>query len=353
MWSHKELKSLFMHNLKCGGCEVREILSSYGFKLIDAEIHNNYSNFIFDDDKIEFDTDHHTIKKFGKYRFYYSHQLNIQDKLDTYFLFTFVRNPYDKIYSSYNYLNRCMIEDNGKILNTPDKLEYYENFNIFIKNYKNVCKRSYSHSFITQFDTLLNYSNTINFSYIGRQETLDSDLIKIVKYLNLNISNKHSKKLYKNNRNNVSYQSKSIIDVCDEETFLFINHYFADDFEIFGYKKYDSYNDFKLNFMNDKNNYTNIHNKTCDEFCKNIIKLNYYNTILYKLNESYNKIMDIDDINIITIENSTLIKKITNDIKMIESIILDKDADIKTCKFCNYTTYNFLSHYAHSLTCKC
>jgi hypothetical protein len=351
MWIHEDSKSLFMHNLKCGGCELKEILITYGFEYVYLELHHNYNDFIFDDDKIDVDTDPHTIKKFGKYRFFYSHQVDIKDKLDTYFLFTFVRNPYEKLYSSYNYLKRCITENNGNILNTPDKMDYYENFNIFVKNYKNVCKRSYCHSFITQYDTLLNYSNKINFSYIGRQETLDTDIIKILKYLNFNINNEHSKKLYKKYRNNVSSQLDTIIDICDEETFLFINNHFENDFKTFGYKKYESYNEFKLNFMNDKNNYMNIHNKTCDAFCKNIIKLKYYNTILYELNESYNKIMNIDDINIITIENSTLIKKITNDIKMIESIILDKDT--KICNLCNYKTYNFLSHYAHSLTCKC
>lgn len=352
MWIHEETKSLFMHNLKCGGCEVREILSSYGFKFInkDEKKHHKYSEFVFDDDKIEFDTDPHTIKKFGKYRFYYSHQNNIQDKLDKYFLFTFVRNPYEKLYSSYNYLKRCIQEGNGKIINTPDKTYYYENFNIFVKNYKNVCKRSYCHSFITQYDTLLNYSNKINFSYIGRQETLDTDVIKILKHLDFNINIEHSKKLYTNDRNNVSSQFDSIINICDEETFLFINSHFIDDFKTFGYKKYESYNDFKLNFMNDRNNYINIHNKSCDEFCKNIIKLKYYNANLYKLNSLYNDFY-IDDINIITMENVTLLKKITHDIKMIESTFFDKD--VKVCNICNYKTHNFLSHYAHSLTCKC
>jgi len=351
MWLHEDAQSAFMHNLKCGGCELREILITYGFKYVNPELHHQYKDFIFDDDKIEFDTDPHTIKNLGKYRFYYSHQVNIQEKLDTYFLFTFVRNPYDKLYSSYNYLKECMIEDNGKLLNTPDNMDYYENFNTFVKNYKNVCKRSYCHSFITQYNTLLNYSNKINFAYIGRQETLDIDIdvIKILKLLNFNINVDHSKKLYTNDRKNVSSQNNSIVDVCDEETFLFINNHFKDDFETFGYKKYESYNDFILNFVNDKTNYMNVYNKSCDEFYKNIIKLKYHNYVLSELILSYNK-FNIDDINIITIETLTIINKIMNDIKIIESKILSKDE--KICKRCNFKSYNFLSYHSHSLTCK-
>ena len=37
---------------------------------------------------------------------------------------------------------------------------------------------------------------------------------------------------------------------CNKETFLFINEFFKKDFEVFGYKKFDTYQEFKI-YYND------------------------------------------------------------------------------------------------------
>lgn len=348
MWMNDDVQGMFMHNLKCGGCYLKQTLSTYNFKMIDMrDIHENYKDFIFDEDKIEFDTDINTTKLLGKYRFCYSYQKNIQNKIDNYFLFTFVRNPYDKLYSSYNYLKRLIEEGNGNIVNTPDKKEYYENFNIFIKNYKNVCKKSYSHSFVTQYNTLLNYSNQIKFSYIGRQETLDEDLLNILHIMNININIEHSGKIYKNVKINFSETSKTIIDDCDYDSFLFINEYFKHDFEMFGYKKYETYEEFKLNFVNDKNNFINLYKKDIKLFYKEIIKLKYCNHRINYLNSKYKIYSDID---MMRYKTYAIIEKNNKEFKNIESLILNKK--IKICPTCNYKTYNFLSHHLHSNSCK-
>jgi hypothetical protein len=84
-----------------------------------------------------------------------------------------------------------------------------------------------------------------------------------------------------------------MIDVCNEETFLFINNYFTDDFEKFGYKKYDSYDDFKSNFMNDKNNYMNLYNKSYDELYKNITKLKKLTKIYFYIFSIFKKLIFI------------------------------------------------------------
>jgi hypothetical protein len=349
MWMNDDVESIFMHNLKCGGCYLRKILSTYNFEIIDMkDIHENYKDFILDEDKIEFDTDIHTTKLLGKYRFCYSHQINIQNKLDNYFLFTFVRNPYDKLYSSYNYLKRLIEKGNGNVLNTPDDKQFYKNFNIFIENHKNVCKRSYAHSFVTQYNTLLNYSNQIKFSYIGRQEALDTDLLNILHILNIDNNTYHSEQIYNNIKCNLSRTSKTIIDDCDYDSFLFINEYFKDDFEMFGYKKYETYEEFKLNFTNDKNNFVKLQNKEIGSLYKESIKLKFYNYIIDNLNSQY-KISN-PDIDIIKYENCEILKKNSREFKNIEDLILKKN--IQICHVCNYKTYNFLSHHVHSNTCK-
>ena len=131
-----EKKALFLHNVKCGGCYVRGILINYyNFESFANNLHHKYEDFFEDKSKINYgeDLDCHTIRSKGKYRYYETHQHVDKKILDEYKIFTFVRNPYERIYSAYCYLKRLLLNSvEGKIRKSKDNFEYYTDFKTFI-----------------------------------------------------------------------------------------------------------------------------------------------------------------------------------------------------------------------------
>jgi mannosyltransferase OCH1-like enzyme len=254
-----DLRAIFFHNVKCGGNSVKDILKKNDFIETCIEDHENYINFVDDETYIKDIKDKHTIRKMGKYRYFYSHQYANKLYMENFFKFIFVRNPYTKIVSAYLYLKRRMKKDNNTIRGMPDNIDYFEDFNIFIKNYKNVNNISYFHAFICQYENIIDFSNNINFQYIGRLENITNDLDAIFKILNIENTFNNEKKM------NESTYEKNIEDYYNEDSFHFVNTFFEKDFEIFGYIKYNTFEEFKNGFMrNMKNaeyNISNINNK--------------------------------------------------------------------------------------------
>ena len=245
-------KAIYIHIPKCGGCYIRDVLKNkYGFHEITINKHCNYDEFIDNTKNILLENEKneyykHSINKMGKYRFFYSHQDINKDIFDNYFKFTFVRNPYTKIISAYLYLKRVLYEskDENVIKTFPENKDYFVNFKTFIQNYDKINIVSYCHAFITQYEQLVDFSNNICFNYIGKQENLDTDLLNILTILNItNIS--HEDYLHFNIRHNVSNNEfNDIYEYYDETIFLFINKHFEKDFEVFNYKKFDTFEEF-------------------------------------------------------------------------------------------------------------
>jgi hypothetical protein len=102
-----ELKATFIHIPKCGGVMTRTMLRKYYTfyypKQID-ESHFDYSLFVDNLNQLPHNYSVHTIRKFGKYRYLYSHQCFDKKWFDDHIIFTFVRNPYVRLYSAYAYL---------------------------------------------------------------------------------------------------------------------------------------------------------------------------------------------------------------------------------------------------------
>ncbi len=327
-----KIKALFLHIPKCGGCYIRDILTmEYDFKELTSLKHEEYDSFFENknDIKLNEDTDKHTIRKMGKYRYMITHQEVDKEIFDTYFTFTFVRNPYTRIYSAYLYLKRLLTEtkEGNKTRNSFENKEYFTDFNTFIKNYKNVNNISYFHAFITQYDQLCDFSNNIKINYIGKQENLDIDFLKILHILGVN-EIKHSKELYYNIRNNSSEidDTNSIKELYNEESFDFVNRYFEKDFKIFHYDKYETFAEFKEFFkLNNDNKNSTI------QMYKNIISIDYGNDELAKQLEKYKKILDyLLEENINSSKNfkyrrelidiRDLIEKLKNDTEMIYNL---------------------------------
>ena len=127
---------------------------------------------------------------------------------------------------------------------------FYIDFRTFVRNRKNINGIAYFHAFMSQVDQLIDFEGKINFDFIGHQENLESELIDILTILNVDVQ--HTKHLYNNIKNNKThYTHESLTSFYDEDTFNFVNEHFAKDFETFNYKKYESYHDFKKDWVKD------------------------------------------------------------------------------------------------------
>ena len=380
---NNKLKAIYLHNVKCGGCYMRNILETYyGFAEPHMSLHNKYAEFFENpnDIRLNEDTDKHTIRKMGKYRYFYSHQDLNKELFDTYFIFIFVRNPYDKIYSAYLYLVLRLQESNyTKIRGTTENPDYFVDFNTFIKNYKNVNNISYYHAFIKQYEHLLDYSNNIKIQYIGSVENLDNEFINILNILNIK-EILHNKNLFYNKRKNVSNTSnKNITDEFNEETFHFVNEYFEKDFEVFGYKKYDSWEEFKNMHNNtNNNNNSNLPSNQLNQSYKDT-SINIYNNLIQenlflKYENIINNLLDgitsytnyntknelktmNTEIQHLYKEKDELILKNKNTNKNIIDNLFELNKNTHTqikCIQCGFIAFNNLAYKAHDYFCnKC
>lgn len=375
------LKAVFLHNVKCGGSYVREIL----------ETHYNFEGFAIEKQTI--DLNNIDSAKIGKYRYFYLNEPRAKEIFEKYFLFTFVRDPYEKIFSAYKYLK-------SRIIDWGEKEEYFLDLNIFIENYKNVNNASYFHSFITQYEQLMDISGTVKIQYIGRKEKLDEELINILTILDIDEIT-HCGELFDNLRPNKQLiKGYNIAYEFDEKSFKFVNEYFSKDFELFGYEKYNTLKEFRHKYgekvsligekITDIKDIQNIKNKKINDMIK-------YSNNEKVISDSYKKILKLkfglfEEKNILErfenifkiiydevtsnekdyyLKNNMVNLKLEID-KMFEDkkYIFDKtrieltdlDVDIfsllkkqnnvkYTCNLCNFISHNELSHKVHNKTC--
>jgi hypothetical protein len=132
------------------------------------------------------------------------------DKYDgnKYFSFTFVRNPYDRVYSLYKFLTRI------KRINCT--------FEIFILKMDREPSQY----------RLLNYKGNIPLSFIGKFENIENDFNFIANKININESYKDLPKLLKATPNKITYK-----DVYTDKLKSIIDEKHHDDFINFNYKK--------------------------------------------------------------------------------------------------------------------
>jgi len=138
--------------------------------------------------------------------------------LDNYFKFCIIRNPYNKLYSAWNFIK---------------KRHGYSNVNDFIK-YKLNEEFIYGKEIIPgdarvhyrpQFTFVYDNKNNKFADFIIRYENLNEDISKMNEKYNLNI------KLYDN-----CNSQKSYINLLNKESILKINSLYKKDFELFNYE---------------------------------------------------------------------------------------------------------------------
>jgi hypothetical protein len=127
-------KAIFIHIPKNGGSYISEILNKYyGFKNYYLR-RPDHKKFCLGIDK---SVGNHENKIHGTLIYYKTSSyinkiMNMdKDKWESYFIFTFIRNPYDRIISGWNYVNKYNIPFNN-YLNLNFKTNSFDYWHVFM-----------------------------------------------------------------------------------------------------------------------------------------------------------------------------------------------------------------------------
>jgi len=210
-----EKKAIFIHIPKNGGSYISEILSkNYGFK--NYYLHRpDHKLFCLG---IDNSVDKHENKIHGTLIYYKTSPyinriMNMnENKWNNYYIFTFIRNPYDRIVSGWNYCNKDI------------------SFKNFMKLENNVNSFDYWHTFMPQSRHLISNNGKININFIGKFEFLENDLKIVLNNIGFNyITHIPFKKNSKKHNNYKSYYTNEIL--------IDVNEIIKEDLENFDYIK--------------------------------------------------------------------------------------------------------------------
>ena len=216
------LKAIFIHIPKNGGSYIADILKKYyGFQNYYLQRPDHYMFC----KGIDTSTKTHENKLYGTLIYYKTSPhlnkiMNMNNyKWNTYTIFTFIRNPYDRIVSGWNYVNKYNID--------------FKKFILFGKLTNNW---DYWHTFMPQTKHLIDVDNKINVHFIGRFEKLEDDLKTILFGIGIKkISHIANIKNSKKHENYIEYyENNDILNI--------VNGYIKSDIDYF---KYDNITDIK------------------------------------------------------------------------------------------------------------
>ena len=105
-----------------------------------------------------------------------------QKQWDNAFKFTFVRNPWDRLFSLYRYQLRK---------NTIKSKDQRDSFSLWLKDKVIKIKLDPTRKAKPQVDWLTDYDEKIDFDFIGRFENLEEDIKKLAQLLNMKIKIPH------------------------------------------------------------------------------------------------------------------------------------------------------------------
>ena len=214
-----DLKAIFIHVHKTGGTYISYMLHKY-YGFTNYYIRRpDHDTFCFNKKKttkyINYENRVHGVLIYYKTSPYINKKMNMnREKWNTYYKFCFIRNPYDKIISGWNHVNR---------------------FKIPFKNYLNLIKKcndvEYMHVFLPQVRNIIDLDGKININYIGKFENLEEDFHNILK--NIGIKEIiHEKEKSMNKRDHLHYSS-----YYDQETLNKVNLLLNEDFNKLDYNK--------------------------------------------------------------------------------------------------------------------
>ena len=185
-----EKKAIFIHIPKTGGSYVADILEkNYGFKkyYLQRPDHISFCNGKDHSVKMHENKIHGTLMYYQTCPYINKIMKMTPEKWNSYYIFTFVRNPYDKIVSGWNYCNK---------------------YNIRFQNYINIDFNDndydYLHVFMPQFRHIIGKDGKNRADFIGYYENLEQHL-KII-LLKIGFEKILHKPYLKNNKKHANYK---------------------------------------------------------------------------------------------------------------------------------------------------
>lgn len=142
-----------------------------------------------------------------------------------YFKFTFVRNPWDRVVSTYFFLKEGGITDRDRKW-SEEHISQFESFNDFVKGWLTLENINASLHFQEQHLFLTDEAGNLPMDFIGRFETLEEDFKTVLNHLGI------ERKLEKKNTSKRKGDYKSYY---NEETRAIVENVYRKDIQLFNY----------------------------------------------------------------------------------------------------------------------
>jgi len=222
-----DLKAIFIHVHKTGGTYISYMLHKYyGFKNYYLR-RPDHDTFCFNNKKnkkyINYENRVHGVLMYYKTSPFINKKMNMNHiKWKSYYKFCFIRNPYDKIISAWNHINR---------------------YNIPFSNYLNlinICNDvEYMHMFMPQVRNIIDEKGKININFIGKFENLENDFQTILKICGI-INFIHDVSKSMNKREHLKFN-----EYYDQITLDKVNNLLKEDFKNLDYPLIENIADLK------------------------------------------------------------------------------------------------------------
>ena len=211
-----DLKAIFIHIPKTAGTFLADILHThYGFKkyYIKRPDHLQFTGKIDTSVKCHENFIHGTLMYYKTSPYCNAKMGMTPEKWDEYYKFCFIRNPYDKIISGWNYV--------------APKISFEQ----YIQKPKQKSCWDYWHVFMPQVRHIINEKGKIGVDFIGRFEHLEEDFGKVLEKLDLikRPLTETKKNARKHLPYQVYYQNQQILDRVNQllqEDFTLLQDYY-------------------------------------------------------------------------------------------------------------------------------